>query len=170
VVPITKRSPWIFAGGSALAVAAVVSVIVAASDGGLTDNEALTSTTAFQTPVGTVGAPVGTDVVGTGTSVPSDFPTEVPVPHAKLVGGEANTGGEAKKYQLYFTGDNLQELIAGAKKQYADEGFAISGEYDGTVRGTESAGFVGTSGDWTVTVAGTQSATGAAMSVTVLSI
>jgi len=107
-------------------------------------------TTAFAPP-----SSVGDQVSGTAGVVPEKFPDAVPLPSQAPVVAFSNTSGEAKTFDLTYTGSDLDALVADIKQRLAGAGFELSGEYNSKVKGVPSAGFIARSSDWVVNVGGT---------------
>jgi len=111
---------------------------------------ATTSTTLYA-PLGSVGEQVS----GTAGAVPEKFPGAVPVPSQAPAVAFSNTSGEAKTFDLTYTGSDLNALVADIKQRLTGAGFKLSGVYNSKVKGVPSAGFVAQSADWIVSVGGT---------------
>ena len=110
-----------------------------------------TTSTTLYGPLGSVGEQVS----GTAGVVPEKFPDAVPLPSQAPVVAFSNTSGEAKTFDLTYTGSDLDALVADIKQRLAGAGFKLSGEYNSKVKGVPSAGFVARSSEWVVNVGGT---------------
>src|SRR5882672_6703094 len=86
-------------------------------------------TTAFAPP-----SSVGDQVSGTAGVVPEKFPDAVPLPSQAPVVAFSNTSGEAKTFDLTYTGSDLDALVADIKQRLAGAGFELSGEYNSKVK------------------------------------
>jgi len=117
----------------------------------------------------TTGLHVGDQVVASAQEVPKDFPKDVPLPSTGLISALSNTGGDAKKFDLSYSGTDLSKLVGDLRDRLRGAGFEISGEYSSRVKGVPSAGFVAKSKTWTITVGGVTNNGAAAMSVSVIS-
>jgi hypothetical protein len=110
-----------------------------------------TTSTTLYAPLGSVGEQVS----GTAGAVPAQFPGAVPLPSQAPAAAFSNTSGDAKAFDLTYTGSDLDALVADIKQRLTGAGFKLSGEYNSKVKGVPSAGFVAQSADWIVTVGGT---------------
>lgn len=110
-----------------------------------------TTSTTLYAPLGSVGEQVS----GTAGAVPEQFPGAVPLPSQAPAAAFSNTSGDAKTFDLTYTGSDLDALVADIKQRLAGAGFKLSGEYNSKVKGVPSAGFVAQSAGWTVSVGGT---------------
>jgi hypothetical protein len=122
------------------------------------------STTLYAPP-----SSVGEQVSGTAGAVPEKFPEAVPLPTQDPVVAFSNTSGEAKSFDLTYTGSDLDALVADIKQRLTGAGFKLSGEYNSKVKGIPSAGFVAQSTDWIVNVGGTFASGQANVHLSVLS-
>ena len=101
--------------------------------------------------------------------MPEKFPAAVPLPTQDPVVAFSNTSGEAKTFDLTYTGSDLDALVGDIKQKLTGAQFKLSGEYSSKVKGVPSAGFVARSDAWVVTVGGTFTNGTASVHVSVIS-
>ena len=151
----SRRPPAILAGVILLMIATGCS---SGQDQATTGSTGSTESVSVSTTSTTLYAPpgsVGEQVSGTAGVVPEKFPDAVPLPSQAPVVAFSNTSGEAKTFDLTYTGSDLDALVADIKQRLTGAGFKLSGEYNSKVKGVPSAGFVAQSAEWVVNVGGT---------------
>lgn len=100
----------------------------------------------------TTGADVDVDAGG-GVSLPSDFPSDVPVIDAKLTSAVSIPTGESKTWTITFEVSDPDTAFTEASQKLTDAGFSEAvTEVSGTKVGTYD------NGSWSVSVTSTQGA------------
>ncbi len=138
------RAPWMRTVG--MAGAAVISFGVLAACGSSSDNSAENNTVRVDTPEG--GAEISS-----GTQLPDDYPSEVPLPNdMTLIYSQKITEGNGSFWNITFEGSSgLNDTMKEVRDEFTSAGFEVAAESSGD----NVASFVFQGNGFTVNVTGT---------------